>query len=83
MTAMARFMAILGLLLVAILALAMSLCGGGFTVMALFAVLDGRINMASAAFVFFFPLPCLLLGVFVLVHVWRLLNKLKEGQEER
>jgi hypothetical protein len=71
-----RILAILGLLLVGLLGLGMSVCGGGFTVMALLPPLRSRgLDPFFASLVLLIAFPSLMLGVHILTSVWGALKQ--------
>jgi hypothetical protein len=64
-------MQIWGLLLAGLLGLGMTVCGGGFTVLALLAMLDPGKVAGLFPLALIVSVPSLLLGVLFIVLVWR------------
>jgi hypothetical protein len=73
-----RVAVMVGLILAGIVGLAMSVCGGGFTVAALLAVRTGTPDPLALLLL---PLLSLLIGVVILMTVWRRFRTIWTGKD--
>jgi hypothetical protein len=78
----ARFVMLVGLFLAGLLGLTMTVCGGGFTVVALLAARASTPEERYSAIAIVVSVPSLLLGVLVLVVVWIRFKQLRRTGEE-